>query len=269
MFFNEDTPITEVLTEPKEQEVATHDIDEISPLECGGQPCPECEKEDVDLDFDEISPLNQTTPDDNERSDEYQDELINTEDVDLDFDEISPLNQTTQKDSERTEPQDELINIEDVDLDFDEISPLNQTTPDDNERSDEYQDLETIKPISLGESSVKIFPRSSRNIILESDFNAVCNYYNNSLSEEVILSIIAEAHNISKDSLFVLVENQPVNVKNKLAPKKSNNKKTGIDKMIEALRQKKAKMTPEQWKSSGNADKLKRLLAQRTLKTTN
>jgi len=236
MFFNEDTPITEVLTEPKEQEVATHDIDEISPLECGGQPCPECEKEDVDLDFDEISPLNQTTPDDNERSDEYQDELINTEDVDLDFD---------------------------------EISPLNQTTPDDNERSDEYQDLETIKPISLGESSVKIFPRSSRNIILESDFNAVCNYYNNSLSEEVILSIIAEAHNISKDSLFVLVENQPVNVKNKLAPKKSNNKKTGIDKMIEALRQKKAKMTPEQWKSSGNADKLKRLLAQRTLKTTN
>jgi hypothetical protein len=161
--------------------------------------------EDIDLSFEPIS--------DTEQTDQEEDTVH--EDIDLDYEELKKNgfnvdatawsheqgvdldfdinNQTSQEDTVH----------EDIDLSFEPISDSNQTDQEDGIHEEEdIKGDDEVSP-ALGESMVRIFPRKSYNLIMESDVKAVVKYYGNKISKSDALSLIAECHNIEKDSLKI------------------------------------------------------------------
>jgi len=184
------------------------------------------------------------------------------EDVDLDFEDTEENNTTS--DDNYLDPDNIKEEENVVDLDFSDAL-------DANEKSNQIEDTvhednivcEEVSPITFSENQVRVFQRKSGNLIMESDLDAVMQFYQYNLSESECLELIANAHNISEDSISVVI-NEKSNLVDSTV-KKVKKAVSPVDNQIQALLAKKAKMTPEQWKKSGNADRLKTLRAKKVL----
>ena len=200
----------------------------------------------------EISNSSQTT---------MEDSYAN-EDVDLDFDVLDDNN--TSDGTNYLDPDNAGDSGEVVDLDFSDSLQSNGN-------SDQIEDTvhednivcEEVSPITFSENQVRVFQRKSGNLIMESDLEAVMQFYQYNLSESECLELIANAHNISEDSISVVI-NEKSNLVDSTV-KKVKKAVSPVDNQIQALLAKKSKMTPEQWKKSGNADRLKTLRAKKVL----
>jgi len=200
-------------------------------------------------------------------------DAIHDEDVDLDFEELEAnSNSSTEGDSYLDPATASDDTPEDVDLNFEELNNQTDQTDTVHEGTDVCPNCgsspckcESVAPISFSESQVRVFQRKSGNLIMESDLDAVMQYYNYNLSEGECLELIANRHNISEDSISVIMnEAKPATAFDKTV-KKVKKMVSPVDNQIQILLAKKSKMTPEQWKKSGNADKLKTLRAKKVL----
>ena len=227
---------------------------------------------DLDLDAagDAVSSGNATQNHTIPNSDITMEEMeLDSEDVDLDFDALN--NQTEFGDSfhEGSEPdaEDETgdegdVASEAIDLDFDALNHQTEFSDSFYESAGTNDEIEEeVDPLTFSENSVRIFQRSSCNLISESDFSAVMEYYNYNLTESECLEKIAYAHNLSEDSIKILVEANAIGD----GVKKVKSKVSSIDKQIQAMLKKKSRMTPDQWKKGGHDKKLKQLRARKAL----
>ena len=250
--------------------------------------------EDVDLDFDAINDGSQT-----DTTDEYH------EDVDLDFDAIEDGSQTDVTDEyhesgdidikdeanitvgdsgdETAAPTtcgddakfEDVVDIEgsdfDLDVDDDEEDD-DDICPNCGKKSDECEcecegckKCESVAPITFSERSVRVFQRRNTNLIMEADLLAVAHYYNDELSLQECVELIANAHNISEDSITILMSEVADTSKSLKA--KTVKANTGvIDAQLKKLREIKKKMTPEKWAKSPQKRQYDKLLGQKKIK---
>ena len=238
MFFNEEDNVTTIEVEKDTTNIQSSEMpDQDADVE-------DLDMESVDLDFDELK-KNGYAPN--------VEGYSSKEGIDLSYDVLN--NQTTSDDSihDRTSKYSGWIDTSAVDLDLD----LEDTCTEDDIQ------CESVSPITFSESNVRIFQREDKNIIMESDLEAVKYYYNNTLSESEILTTIADYHNLSEDSIYVMI-NEASNVKD-VVKKKVKPVKDAIDKQIEMLNGKKAKVAPDIWKKSPDCLRLKQLRAKKAL----
>lgn len=198
--------------------------------------------------------------------------MLFMEDIDLDFDEL----EDNQEDILNPTNGMENLVLEDVDLDFDELESNGEDTL--NENNDGYADEvpdtgdreasggcseSFVEPISFSESEARLFPRGNEYLLMESDLQAVSNYFLESKDGYQVLEAIAEAHNIDASEIRVLVNESELFGGKKVKKAKSNG---GLDARIKSLSDALKKIPKASPAYKEKANQLKKLRAQKTLK---